>query len=72
MDAARYSATQFGKPARTVGAHSYTAYFPTRIPRALDLAPNTIRLLADAEAALGRLAGMARSEEHTSELQSPC
>ncbi len=59
MDSACYSNTQFGVPRRTVGAHEYTAYFAKPIPRSLELTADTVSLLAEAEAALGRLAGMA-------------
>lgn len=53
-----YQATAFGEPRRTIGAHSYVAYFPKRIPRTLELSARTVRLLADAEGALGVLAGV--------------
>ncbi len=58
MDLADYAATAFGEPRRTFGRHGYVAYFPSRIPRVVELSNATIRLLADAEAALGRLAGV--------------
>lgn len=50
--------TDFGGARRTGGRHGYVAYFPAPIPRAIDLGSTTIALLADAEAALGRLAGV--------------
>ena len=50
--------TAFGEPRRTVGGHGYVAYFPSPIPRTIGLPVSTIRLLADAEASLGRLAGV--------------
>jgi len=53
-----YASTQFGRPRRTPGRHGYVAYFPAPIPRAIELPASTIRLLADAEASLGRLAGV--------------
>ena len=53
-----YASTQFGRPRRTLGRHGYVAYFPAPIPRAIELPVSTIRLLADAEASLGRLAGV--------------
>jgi Fic family protein len=53
-----YASTPFGRPQRTLGRHGYVAYFPEPIPRAIDLSAPTIRLLADAEASLGRLAGV--------------
>jgi Fic family protein len=53
-----YASTQFGRPRRTLGRHGYVAYFPAPIPRTIELPVSTIRLLADAEASLGRLAGV--------------
>jgi len=53
-----YALTQFGEARRTLGRHGYIAYFPAPIPRSIELPSPTIRLLADAEAALGRLAGV--------------
>jgi Fic family protein len=53
-----YASTSFGVPRRTLGRHGYVAYFPAPIPRTIELPASTIRLLADAEAALGRLAGV--------------
>jgi len=58
MELADYASTQFGQPRRTPGRHSYVAYFPSPVPRAIELSPRAIRLLADAEASLGRLAGV--------------
>ena len=54
----QYPQTAFGEARRTGGRHGYVAYFPAPIPRAIELGPTTIALLADAEAALGRLAGI--------------
>jgi Fic family protein len=53
-----YASTAFGEARRTVGRHGYVAYFPAPIPRAVELPAATIRLLADAEAALGTLSGV--------------
>jgi len=53
-----YPSTAFGEARRTPGAHSYVAYFPAPIPRVLELPAHLIRLLADAEAALGTLSGV--------------
>lgn len=61
MDPARYPRTVFGQARRTPGRHGYVAYHPASIPRALDLPPASQQLLADAEAALGRLAGVGQS-----------
>jgi Fic family protein len=58
MDLGDYRTTPFGQARRTAGRHGYVAYFPTPIPRAIDLPPATISLLTEAEAALGRLAGI--------------
>lgn len=60
MELARYATTVFGEARRTPGRHGYNAYFPAPIPRTLDLAPQTIVRLSEAEAALGRLAGSGR------------
>ncbi len=53
-----YASTLFGGPRRTLGPHGYVAYFPAPIPRTLELTSGTVRLLADAEAALGTLSGV--------------
>ena len=58
MNAADYAASPFGAAKRTSGRHGYVAYFPAPIPRAVELPPAVISLLADAEASLGRLAGV--------------
>jgi Fic family protein len=58
MDSDQYAATDLGEPRRTPGRHGYVAYFPATIPRSIDLPGSLIRLLADAEASLGRLAGV--------------
>jgi len=58
VDADRYMSTVFGEARRTLGRGGYVAYFPRPIPRRLELPGSTVRLLADAEASLGRLAGV--------------
>jgi Fic family protein len=58
VDFDRYPSTLFGEARQTIGRHGYVAYFPAPIPRRLDLPPSTVTLLADAEASLGRLAGI--------------
>lgn len=58
MDLQRYPSTPFGGARKTPGRHGYVAYFPAAIPRTLDLPGATARLLADAEGAVGRLAGI--------------
>jgi Fic family protein len=52
------ASTRFGQPRRTLGRHGYVAYFPAPLPRAIELSAGAIRLLAEAEASLGRLAGV--------------
>jgi Fic family protein len=58
VDLDRYPRTTFGEGRRTIGRHGYVAYFPAPIPRQIELPGSTVRLLADAEASLGRLAGV--------------
>lgn len=58
MDLERYPSTPFGGARRTIGRHGYVAYSPAPIPRRLDLPASTVTQLADAEASLGRLAGV--------------
>lgn len=60
MNPERYQTTSFGTVKRTIGRYGYFAYFPRPIPRAVELAMSSVTLLADAEAALGRLAGAGR------------
>jgi len=55
-----HAQTPFGEARRTPGRHGYVAYFAATIPRALDLPASTVRLLGEAEGALGRLAGIGR------------
>jgi Fic family protein len=56
----RYAATPFGEPRRTAGRFGYVAYFPAAIPRSVELPRRSVRLLGEAEAALGRLDGVGR------------
>ncbi len=60
MDADRYADTIFGRARRTVGRDGYVAYFPRPVPRNVPISSANVMLLADAEAALGRLAGLVR------------
>src|SRR5439155_11523079 len=60
MKAERYRRSVFGVARRTLGRHGYVAYMPEPIPRELHLTNETVTVLADAEAALGRLAGAGR------------
>ena len=61
MDAAVYRPHDFGEVRRTIGPHGYVAFHPSPLPRRVDLEPETVVALAEAEAALGRLDGFARS-----------
>ncbi|MGH2856421.1 MAG: Fic family protein [Solirubrobacteraceae bacterium] len=58
MIEAEFPRTAFGEARRTVGAHGYVAYFPAPLPRSFELPARLVPSLADAEAALGRLAGV--------------
>lgn len=58
MQLDQYASTRFGEARRTPGRHGYVAYFPAPIPRTIELPASLIRLLADAEAALGTLSGV--------------
>lgn len=60
MQLEHYASTVFGEPRRTPGRHGYVAFFPAPVPRTLNLPAATIRLLTDAEAALGTLSGVGR------------
>jgi len=71
MDAARFADTPFGRARRTSGPHGYVAYFPGPIPRDLPISAENLLLLADAEAALGRLAGAGRLLPHPHLLVQP-
>ncbi len=58
MNAGDFPRTAFGRARRTAGPHGYVAYFPAPLPRAFELPARLVSKLADAEAALGRLAGV--------------
>ena len=60
MDPAEYDDTPYGQPRQTGGRHGYVAYFPRPLPRLLPISPENLLRIADAEAALGRLAGAGR------------
>jgi len=60
MDADRYADTPFGTVRRTGGPYGYVAYFPRPIPRHVPISQDNLMRIADAEAALGRLAGAGR------------
>ena len=57
MDAEQYADTTYGEVRRVPG-RDYLAYCPRPLPDSVDLPRDTVQLLADAEAALGRLAGV--------------
>lgn len=71
MDAQYYADTQFGCPIETPGAHGYVAYLPAPIPRSVEISNENLLRLADAEAALGRLAGAGRLLPHPQLLVGP-
>ena len=60
MNPDRYAETPFGAAHQTIGPHGYVAYFPKSIPRELTISRDNLLRIADAEAALGRLAGTGR------------
>ncbi len=60
MDLDRYPSTIFGEARRTPGPHGYVAYFPHPLPREVEISATNVAAMADAEAALGRLAGTGR------------
>jgi len=58
MNADDFPRTAFGEARRTFGPYPYVAYFPAPLSRSFELPARLVPLLADAEAALGRLAGV--------------
>lgn len=71
MDPERFADTPFGRARRTPGPHGYVAYFPRPIPRSVEISAANLLRLADAEAALGRLAGAGRLLPHPHLLVRP-
>ena len=59
MDFQRYTDTTYGE-VRLVPGLGYRAYYPNTLAPVVELASATVTCLADAEAALGRLAGTGR------------
>ena len=59
MDFTRYTDSAYGK-VQPVPGLGYEAYYPNTLPPLVELAPDTVMRLADAEASLGRLAGAGR------------
>ena len=60
MKAEKNPPSLFGEARRAAGRHGYAAYFPAPIPRTLEVPAATVSLLAEAESALGQLAGVGR------------
>lgn len=59
MEAARYTASAFGRPQREPGNKSaYTYFLPEHVPRQLDLSSEVIYTLSEADSALGHLQGL--------------
>lgn len=67
----RYAATEYGRARRTAGRHGYVAYFADSIPRQVTISSGNVLRIADAEAALGRLAGAGRLLPHPQLLVGP-
>ena len=59
VEVEQYRDTTYGE-VRQVPAQSYRAYYPRSLPEHVELSQQTVGRLADAEAALGRLAGAGR------------
>lgn len=60
MDPRRFVSETYGRVVKTPGRHGFYTFEPAPLPRVLDFDPTTVVALADAEAALGRLAGAGR------------
>lgn len=60
VDPTKFVAPEWGRAVSTGGPATYHAFVPMPLPRELALAPETIMLLSEADAALGRLAGAGR------------
>jgi Fic family protein len=60
VDPDRYVDSPFGQARRTDGRHGYVAYSPRPIPRHVPIGTQNLLRVADAESALGRLAGAGR------------
>lgn len=60
MDPDLFDDTPFGRPVKTKGPHGYWYFSPRQLPRQLELPPLTVKLAANAAAALGHLAGIGR------------
>ena len=60
MDPTNFVAPDWGRAVSTGGSAAYYAFVPAPVPREQAIAPDTIMLLSEADAALGRLAGAGR------------
>ena len=60
MDPTKFVAPEWGRAVSTGGSAAYHAFVPAPVPREHQLSPDTIMLLSEADAALGRLAGAGR------------
>jgi Fic family protein len=60
VDPSKFVASRWGRAVSTGGPASYVAFVPAPVPQEMILRPETIMLLSDADAALGRLAGAGR------------
>ncbi len=61
MDPTRFVAPEWGRVVSTGGVATYHTFLPEPIPRELPLDADTVLLLSEADAALGRLAGAGRT-----------
>ncbi len=60
MDATKFVSPEWGRAIRTEPPGSFAAFIPEHVPRELGLSADTVMLLSEADAALGRLAGSGR------------
>jgi Fic family protein len=60
VDPTNFVAPDWGRAVSTGGLGAYHAFVPARVPRELHIRPQTIMLLSEADAALGRLSGAGR------------
>lgn len=60
MDPGLYTDTSFGRVVIPPGRWSFPAFIPAPMPRRLELEPDTLLALSEADTALGRLAGAGR------------